>query len=397
MDTLFPCTSKIFLIYGINLTKFNHFLFLVRIYISSSLLSGLIFATYRLVTDVHHIPIDAVHCVFMPLLAIQLVTIQRTSIKIRRMLNACFKVLSQEAIDRIKNRDKTWSAVLGIFIATIYVLITIHNVSDGGEQLLSLVLGIKKMDEFKNDPIKSNVFMAAAIMLPIMSFYLHAGHWLSIMYYTMVQYTLKEFANDCLDFVRKPKRSESKKINQVGIIDFNENGHRGNLEDILVRLKFYNDLVADVNELISVIPFASLVYDFCFIMSGICFVVIYDSKFSPLFILSTVGAMSVFNIILLNLLIKNSCDAFDTMEKVWRETIKLLSSSDQGMIRIGTVGDKYYHNLSMYLSKEKVSQSTIWNLFKIKRTLLLSFASQVIPMTIMIITTWHGFKPIVIN
>ena len=125
-------------------------------------------------------------------------------------------------------------------------------------------------------------------------------------------------------------------------------------------------------------------------MTVISFVVIYDSNFSHLFIASTVGSMMSMNLFLMYTMVKFSCDAHDKMDKVWRETIKIISSPND-------YKSESFHNLSIYVSNGKVSRATVWNMFKIKRTVLLSFASQVIPLTIMIITTWHGFKPKEIN
>ena len=157
-------------------------------------------------------------------------------------------------------------------------------------------------------------------------------------------------------------------------------------QEILIRFKFYNDLVDDVNDCLSVIPFVTLADDFVTIILVICFIVVYDAYLTVSFVVFTFGFMIAFKLTLLYFSIKVACDSYDQMKKVRKETVNLLSSTSCEL------RDETWSNLSLFLSKESISKATVWNLFKMRRTILLSFAESIIPFAVMIITTCIEFK-----
>ena len=354
--------------------------------------------------------------VLLPLTLVNIHKVHSTRKELKCIIETCSNLLPLEAKDRMKKLDKRFAIALGLRIAMATIVMIYSVIDDGGEQAITLSLGYARTDYIASDPILSKLYTITGFLIPFICFYIFSGDWISVLYYTLIQYMVKEYANDCHRFIRdKMKEDDGKEIKREkngkiypasesnGKISTTDGDKIGSLfNQLLIRLKFYNDLVDNVNDTISLIPFTAQVIDFSFIIAGISFVVIYDSNFSVIFLIFTVGFMILFNLLLFHLWVKFSCDAFDTMRKVWKETVKLLSCPVMMTDRLNSCLDmteklhcrpdmmtrsESLSRLNVYISRGSISQSTVWNLFKIKRTLLLSFASQVIPFTIMIITT----------
>ena len=168
------------------------------------------------------------------------------------MISACEKILNHETKERIRKRDKISILFIFSFVFVLITILTLHSVADGGNEVLNLVIGVKMTEEVKNNPFLSAEYTAIAFILPLFSFYLHNCHWFLINYYSLVQYCLNEFTDDSFRFV-----TQSEKIPRITIMNIGEkveNLKKDFFEELMIRIKFYNDLVFDVNEAIGCHP-----------------------------------------------------------------------------------------------------------------------------------------------
>lgn len=263
---------------------------------------------------------------------------------------------------------------LTVFVCTSYM--TYFTLRFDGQSVLSVAYGYL----IEKETAQSHLILTMAIVTPFWCFYLFSAYWTCVIYYTLIQYLLKELARNSFGMVQEVRRMMKRRMIERRMVE-----GKDVFQEILTRFKLYNDLVDDVNDSLSVIPFVTLADDFVMIILVICFIVIYDTYLTVSFVVFTFGFMIAFKLTLLHFSIKVACDSYDQMKQVRKETVIILSTTSCDR-------DESWSNLSLFLSKESISKATVWNLFKMKRTILLSFAESIIPFAVMIITTCIEFK-----
>ena len=345
------------------------------------ILFNMSFAAHRLATNSKYVPKDLATLICLPLVGFNLWTVLTTQGRVRRVYHVCSKALSPDQKKLIRRRDFQFVFFVAGMNFFFLSYMTYYTTRFGFQQAMALGFGYTIPEEAKYDPALYSMITVISLLCPYMFFYLFSATWMCITYYTMAQYVLKEVARGCLQFIENIRQPEFDNI-----LKSSNPQVRKCFREILVRFKFYNDLVVDVNDTLGVISFITLADDFVSIMCCVSFVAIYKSDFTLPFMISTVGFAVILKLTLLYFSIKVACDAYDLMKKARKETVEMLSGTRFEM------RDESWSNLSLYLSKVPISKATVWNLFKMRRTILLSFAESVIPFTVMIITTCIEFK-----
>lgn len=383
MEELIPYTSKVLKLYGIDLINDSKFTkYWVRSFAISVIIFNLLFTIYRLLTKADHIPVDFALLVFQSAMLINLWTILNTRRKMKRVFSVGARVLSTDEKEKIRKQDMIFVAFVLITKTVAISYMTYYSFHYGGQQAMTLVFGSKFSDSTLQDPILSLLVPFAVAGSLIMVSYLFSANWSCIIYYITVQYLLKQIASNYVLFIRNSQYTKQMLRKQIPVEVPSQDIFRKSLE----RFKFYDDMVETINDQLGIIPFSTLVDDFVSIMCCISFLVIYHSSFTFSFVVPTIGFMISLKLILLHFSIKVGCDSYDQMKKARNEAVNLLSDTSFHS------RNESWSNLSLYLSKKSVSKSTVWNLFKMKRTIILSFAESVIPFTVMIVTTCMEFK-----
>ena len=207
MEAIIPFTSKIFLIYGVDLMKRRRIVnYFTKPLTYFMIIINFIYSVYRMFTHVKHLPVEIAYCAYMVQMLINLRTINSTKIKVKKIFESCSMVLSPEAKEKLKKKDRTFAISSLVEFVTIFSIMTYYTISDNGAQSMSLSLGYELTEGIKSDPSMFRTFFVFAILMPVLFFYLLLGYWVCGYYYIMTQNLLNEFSIHCHKFL-SPKET----------------------------------------------------------------------------------------------------------------------------------------------------------------------------------------------
>lgn len=375
MEQSIPYSCYSLYVFGTNLyrkSKVHKFTFrlLLRLLIFGNLLS----AVHRMVEHPRHGPLDIAIIFFVFGVAKASLAVLRTHNRIKNLFAMTISNLTEEERKEIKKFDQR--LILGQWFVICHTLISLsaYTAMYGPKEMISFALGVNSSNETIND-----YYNVVAYVGPSQLYLLYMAFWNCGIYYILILLLVKTFASNSKTFTNR--------IMQDGIRKPNTN--ESFFRETLIRVKFYNAMVNEVNRCLASIPFLMVSFKFIAIVSAFSYVAIYDCVFSPAFVLNSTGLIFPFTSLMLHYAIHWSCDASDIMKQYRIDVVGILES-----IQNPTVTGVQAPCLKWYLEIEPIAQMSMGNVFDTNRSFLLSFTEAILPFTVMIVTTTRSFVPL---
>lgn len=371
----YSCHSLYF--FGVNLlkkSKVHKFTF--RLFLQLSIVGNLLSAAYRLVEYPRHGPLDIAIMFFAFGLGKASLTILSAHERIQKLFALTIPNLTEEEREAIKKFDR--NLILGQCFVIGYTFITQsgYTVIYGDTEMIAFALGVNFS---KNDTI-GFYYKVMAYLGPCEFYLLYIGFWNCAIYYILIVALVKAFASNCATFSERHIRNGIRKPNTSEAV----------FRETLIRFKFYNSMVNEVNDCLASIPFLMVSFKFLAVVSGFSYLATYDSNFSLKFTANCSGITMPYTSLLLHYTVHLSCDASDIMKSLRTDVVNLLESMQNPSVQ-----GVYASCSKWYLEIEPIAKMSMGNVFDTNRSFLLSFAEAILPFTIMIVTTTRALDPVI--
>lgn len=365
-----------FKLYGLDLSSDSKVVkFISRPFICVFTPVHLIWSFYRIAYGQKNIPVDITIIFGLFALVVSLRTVSKTGDCIKKIFKETITILSRDEVKKIQKMDMWMILPLHVAPVMVSIFMMAYVTIFDCHEVLALCLGEKVESPF------TPAFLAACYTVPTQIFYMSFGFWTSIVYYVMIQQLIKSYASNCLKFIEKAKTVVTLKKDEKVISD------EQILKKLLDRFKIYDKITRTVNDSLGILPFIMFAITFVEIMASLCFVSLYNQRFSILFLATCAAVPQMVTCGIMYLSIDNPCNAIEKMHSFKNETIELLT-----LIETNSLNSHQAKRLTGYLSLCPLVEPCIWSMFNIQRSILFSFIEGIVPFAIMIITTTIEFK-----
>lgn len=341
--------------------------YIIRIFSILMTLSLIIFQVYNILF------LDTVYlmaCTQIALYSLELVTYIRVVIKSRKvfpLLDQAFQLLDKEQIVAMRKFDKRHFLIkLGYGVICMILGTAYFLVKGIGPESTALAVAIRKSVDM------SDTIVILFITAFALDFVLFA---LLIQAYVSVLNVMETIASQTQSTILR-SRSHSPP----------------DYELILRSLEWYNELMQAVNECIGMLPFAVLGMMFVYFSCGITFLITSGDELhiSPAFAALSVGFSNVVYIIFTYEIIQKASTIWKSMSRCWKNAGDCVSEPVVGLTPTKE-SLEMRKSLKFFLTTEKAIEVKACDTIAMDRSLILSFLSQLIPLTVMMFTTVKEF------